>query len=45
VKFILNKFNVVVIPMANPDGVIYGNSRSSLTGYDLNRHWGADSIK
>lgn len=31
--------------MLNPDGVIYGNSRSNLAGYDLNRHWGGDAIK
>lgn len=26
-----------IIPMLNPDGVIVGNYRSSLGGYDLNR--------
>lgn len=31
--------------MVNPDGVIYGNSRSNLSGFDLNRHWGPDAIK
>jgi murein tripeptide amidase MpaA len=31
--------------MANPDGVIYGNSRCNFAGYDLNRHWGNDVIK
>lgn len=25
--------------MLNPDGVIYGNYRSSLLGVDLNRRW------
>ena len=25
--------------MVNPDGVIIGNSRSSLAGVDLNRRW------
>lgn len=28
-----------IIPMLNPDGVIYGNYRCSLLGYDLNRRW------
>jgi murein tripeptide amidase MpaA len=26
--------------MINPDGVIHGNSRTNLMGYDLNRTWG-----
>lgn len=25
--------------MLNPDGVINGNYRTSMTGYDLNRYW------
>lgn len=25
--------------MQNPDGVIHGNTRTSLTGNDLNRRW------
>jgi len=28
-----------IIPMLNPDGVIYGNYRCDLLGFDLNRHW------
>lgn len=28
-----------IIPMLNPEGVIYGNSRCGLTGNDLNRCW------
>lgn len=28
-----------IVPMLNPDGVIYGNYRCCLLGYDLNRRW------
>ena len=28
-----------IVPMLNPDGVVLGNYRSSLMGFDLNRHW------
>lgn len=28
-----------IIPMVNPDGVIFGNYRSNLMGFDLNRKW------
>jgi len=28
-----------IVPMLNPDGVVVGNSRCSLKGYDLNRKW------
>ena len=31
--------------MLNPDGVVAGNSRTSLAGVDLNRRWGHESIK
>ena len=28
-----------LVPMINPDGVVSGNSRSTLEGADLNRMW------
>ena len=28
-----------IVPMINIDGVIYGNYRCSLSGFDLNRTW------
>jgi hypothetical protein len=37
--FLRRHFVVKIIPMLNPDGVINGNNRKSLTGLDLNRVW------
>jgi hypothetical protein len=34
-----NRINFFIVPMANPDGVICGNSRTSLAGKDLNRQF------
>lgn len=39
VSELLEKFNIVLIPFVNPDGVIHGNSRCNLAGLDLNRNW------
>lgn len=36
----LDKFNLLVIPMINPDGVVAGNWRFNMGGMDLNRDWG-----
>ncbi|KAI8613263.1 hypothetical protein BC830DRAFT_1170401 [Chytriomyces sp. MP71] len=33
------RFVIKIVPMINPDGVIIGNYRCNLTGYDLNRQW------
>ncbi|CAD8079114.1 unnamed protein product [Paramecium primaurelia] len=32
-------YNIIVIPMVNPDGVKWGNFRCDLSGKDLNRVW------
>jgi hypothetical protein len=29
--------------MLNPDGVIFGNQRTDLAGYDMNRRWSEPS--
>jgi murein tripeptide amidase MpaA len=33
-----------VVPMVNPDGVVFGNYRTSLSGKDLNRKFKAKNI-
>ena len=33
----------MIVPMLNPDGVVLGNYRSSLMGFDLNRFWNEPS--
>lgn len=38
-KKLRSSFVFYVIPMLNPDGVIFGNYRCSVTGADLNRNW------
>jgi murein tripeptide amidase MpaA len=37
--FLRNHFVIRIIPMLNPDGVIVGNHRCNLNGFDLNRQW------
>lgn len=37
--FLRSQYVIKVVPMLNPDGVRYGNSRCSLLGVDLNRRW------
>lgn len=38
-KELREKFIFKIVPMLNPDGVIVGNNRCSLTGRDLNRQY------
>jgi murein tripeptide amidase MpaA len=40
-----NTYVFKIIPMLNPDGVIVGNYRCSLSGLDLNRQWQTPSVK
>ena len=38
-KYLRDNYIVKIIPMVNVDGVICGNTRTSLSGCDLNRRW------
>eukprot|EP00826_Nyctotherus_ovalis_P060091 TRINITY_DN8406_c0_g1_i12.p1 TRINITY_DN8406_c0_g1~~TRINITY_DN8406_c0_g1_i12.p1 ORF type:complete len:450 (+),score=76.18 TRINITY_DN8406_c0_g1_i12:1396-2745(+) len=38
-KILRHNYVFRIIPMLNPDGVIYGNYHCNLLGHDLNRHW------
>jgi cytosolic carboxypeptidase protein 2/3 len=38
-KLLRDNFVFKIVPMLNPDGVIIGNYRCSLTGRDLNRNY------
>ena len=40
-KSLRDKYIFKFVPMLNPDGVILGNYRASLSGNDLNRQWQA----
>ena len=43
-KYLRDKFIFKIIPMINVDGVICGNTRTSLSGCDLNRRWSNPNI-
>ncbi|RHY29734.1 hypothetical protein DYB32_004890 [Aphanomyces invadans] len=40
-KLLRRVFVFKVVPVLNPDGVLYGNNRCGLAGCDLNRQWKA----
>jgi len=44
-KTLRSLFYFKIVPMLNPDGVMFGNSRTSLAGCDLNRTWSAPNPK
>ena len=44
-KFLKKNFAFKIIPMLNPDGVVNGNTRCSLSGLDLNRCWAAPNVE
>lgn len=35
-----DKYNILIVPNMNPDGVTHGNWRHNMGGIDLNRDWG-----
>ena len=37
--WLLENYTIIIYPMINVDGVIYGNFRCDITGTDLNRRW------
>lgn len=39
ITWLLDNFEFRIFPMINVDGVIYGNSRCDIGGFDLNRRW------
>lgn len=38
-QFLRKNYIIYIIPMVNPDGVIFGHYRTNLAGKDLNRKW------
>ncbi|KAL4432647.1 hypothetical protein ABPG74_004940 [Tetrahymena malaccensis] len=38
-QYLRQQFIFKIIPMMNPDGVIYGNFRCNISGVDINRQW------
>ncbi len=38
-KKLRQHFIFKIVPMLNPDGVIHGNYRSNISGFDLNKRW------
>ncbi len=37
---LFERFNILIVPLVNPDGVAAGNWRHNSNGIDLNRDWG-----
>ncbi|KAJ3104350.1 Cytosolic carboxypeptidase 2 [Phlyctochytrium planicorne] len=44
-RMLRDQFVIKVVPMLNPDGVIVGNYRCNILGYDLNRQWKPSSTE
>ena len=39
ISWLLENYTIKIFPMINVDGVIYGNFRCDIGGFDLNRNW------
>lgn len=39
-----NKYNILLVPNMNPDGVYHGNWRLTATGVDMNRDWNEQTL-
>ena len=39
ISSLLSEHTIKIFPMINVDGVIYGNFRCDIGGFDLNRNW------
>ena len=39
IAWLLDHYIFKIYPMINVDGVIYGNFRCDITGFDMNRRW------
>lgn len=44
-EFMRRHYEILIIPMVNPDGVCAGNYRTNLYGFDLNRRWDGSKHK
>jgi murein tripeptide amidase MpaA len=42
---IKKSFTYYIIPIINPEGIILGNYRTNINGYDLNRNWRNPTIE
>ena len=44
-KTLKSMYNFYIVPMVNPDGVYFGNHRTSVTGQDVNRNFRSQNLE